>query len=80
MVDRGRQPGLAEEPLAERVVIGELGCDEFQRHRAIERKLGRPVDDTHPTAADDVFDSVAGELGSYIGQLEVRFSTVRWTM
>ena len=64
VVDGGGQPRFAQEPLAEGVVAGELGCDELQRDRPIERELGRAVDDAHPTAADDALDPVAGELGS----------------
>ena len=80
VVDRRGQPRLAQEPLSERVVAGELGCDQLQRDRPVERELGRAVDDAHPAAADDAFDPVAGELGSYLGHVEVRFSTVRSTM
>ena len=64
MVDGGGQPRFAQKALAERVVAGELGCDQLQRDRPIERELGRTVDDAHATAADDAFDQVAGELGS----------------
>ena len=71
---------LAQEALAEGVVAGELGCDELERDGTIERELGRAVDDTHPTPADDVLDSIAGELGSYLGHVDVRFSTLRSTM
>ena len=80
MVDGGREPRLAQEALAERVVARELGSDELQRDRSVERELGRAVDDAHATAADDALDPVAGELGSDLGHLELRFSTVRSTM
>jgi hypothetical protein len=75
-----RPASIAQKALAERVVARELGSDELQRYRPVERKLGRAVHDAHPTPADDALDPVAGELGSYIGQVELRFSTVRSTM
>ena len=71
---------LAQEALAERVVARELGCDELQRDRPVERELGRAIDDTHATPADDALDPIAGELGSDLGHVDVRFSTLRSTM
>ncbi len=79
VVDGGREPRLAEEPLPERVVPGELGSDELQRDRPVERQLGRSVHDSHSTPSNDAFDPVAGELSSDLWHLEIRFSTVRST-
>ena len=64
VVDGGGDPRFAQEALAEGVVAGELGCDQLQRDRTLERELGRAVHDAHPTPADDALDSIAGELGS----------------
>ena len=80
VVDGGGDPRFAQEPLSKGVVTGELGCDELQRDRTIEGELGRPIHDTHPTPADHAFDSIAGELGSYLGHLGIRFSTLGSTM
>ena len=48
VLDQGRRARLTLEALAKRVVLGQLGGDQLQRHRAIERELGGPVDDPHP--------------------------------
>ena len=64
MIERGREARLAQEALAERAIVGELGRDQLQRDGAVERELGRPVDDAHAAAADDAVDPVAGQLGS----------------
>ena len=68
MVDGGREPRLAQEALAERLVARELGRDELQRDRPVERELGGAVDDAHAAATDDAVDAVAGELRSGLGR------------
>ena len=64
MIERGSKARLAQEALAERAIVRELGRDQLQRDGPVERELGRPVDDPHAAAADDTVDPVAGELGS----------------
>ena len=63
MLERGREPRLAQEALPEGLVGGELGDDQLERHGALERELGRPVHDPHPAATDELLDPVARELG-----------------
>ena len=64
MIERGREARLAQEALAERAIVRQLGRDQLQRDGPVERELGRPVDDPHAAAADDTVDPVAGQLGS----------------
>ena len=52
VLDRGGQPRLALEALAEHRVLRALGRDQLDRHRALERQLGGAVDDAHATAPD----------------------------
>ena len=64
VLERGRQPGLAQEALTERAIGGEVRGEQLQRDVAVEREIARAVDDAHPTTADDRLDPVAGELGA----------------
>ena len=64
MVERGRDPRLAQEALAEALVLGELGRDHLERDLAPEPCLLGTVDRTHPPAADERFDPVAGDRRS----------------
>ena len=64
MLDRGRQPRLAQEALAERHVVGELRGEQLQRDVAVEREVVGAVDDAHAAAADQRLDPIAGELGA----------------
>ncbi len=64
MLERCREPRLAQEALAERAVRGELRREQLQRDVAVEREIVRAVDDAHPTAPDDRLDPVPSELGA----------------
>ena len=64
VVDRGGQPGLAQEALAEALVLRELGREDLQRDRPFEREVVGAVDDPHPAPADQRLDPVAGELAA----------------
>ena len=65
MVDRGRQPGFALEPLSERGVGGALCGDQFDCHRAIQTQIGATVNDPHAPAPDERFHAVASEIATY---------------
>ena len=56
------------------------GAISFSATGRSSAELRRPIHDTHPTPADHTLDSIAGELGSYLGHLGVRFSTLGSTM
>ena len=62
MVERGGQPRLGQEPLAEALVVGQLRREQLQRHVAVEREIVGAVDDAHPAAAEQRLQPVAGEL------------------
>ena len=64
MVERGGDPRLAQEALAEALVLGELGRDHLERDLAAEALLVGTVDRTHASAADERFDPVAGDRRS----------------
>ena len=42
MVEPGREARLAQEPLAEALVVGEVAGDHLERHRPVEGQVGRP--------------------------------------
>ena len=64
VVDRRRQARFAPKALTEDGVGREARGDHLQRPRGVERYVARPVDDTHPAAAELGLDPVAGELRS----------------
>ena len=61
VIERRRQPRLSQEATAEALVVGKLGGHQLQRHRPIQRHVVRPVNHTHPAAADHRLDPVAAE-------------------
>jgi hypothetical protein len=61
VVERGRHTRLLQEALAESLVPGELGSDQLERDRALEREIGRSVNDAHAAPPDDGFHAVARE-------------------
>ena len=64
MLERHDELRLAGKARTEALVARERGRDEFQRDRPLQAKVVRPVDDAHPTAADQLLDSVAEEVGA----------------
>ena len=62
VVDRRGQPRLAQEPLAEAHVLGQLRREDLQRDVAVEREVVGAVDDAHPAAAEQRLQPVAGQL------------------
>jgi hypothetical protein len=63
-----REPRLAQEALAEALVVGQVGGDHLQGHRPFQGELGRPVDDSHPAARDQLLDPIPAE-----GRSDCRF-------
>ena len=61
VVDRGGQPRLAQEPLAEALVRGQLRGQQLQRHPALQAQVLGQVDDAHAAAAEQRLDPVAGQ-------------------
>ena len=61
VLDRSRQPRLAQKPLAKPWILGQLRRHQLQRHRAVKGLVPCPVDDTHPAPTHDPLDPVAGE-------------------
>ena len=59
VVERGGDPRLAQEALAEALVLGELGRDHLERDLAPETLLLGAVDRAHAAAADERLDVVA---------------------
>jgi hypothetical protein len=55
------QARLAQEPLAEALVLGQLRGDQLERHRPLQRQVGGAVDHAHPAATDQSVNSVPGE-------------------
>src|SRR5207245_1397735 len=62
VLNRCRRPGFADEALAKAVDIGQLGDEKLERDRPRETQLLGTVDDSHPSASDELSDSVPGEL------------------
>ena len=64
MVDRGGQLRLAEEAVAERLVLGEARGQQLERDLPLQPQVLGQVDDAHPAQAEQRLDPVAGELGA----------------
>ena len=64
VVERGGEPRLAEEALSEAPLARKLGTDQLHCHLALERELGRLVDDAHPSPAEQRLDPEAAEKGA----------------
>ena len=64
MVDRRRQLRLAQEAVAERLVLGETGGEQLERNPPLEPQVLGEVDDAHAAQAEQRLDPVAGELGT----------------
>ena len=64
VVERCRDPRLAQEALAEANVRGEFRSDDLECHLAAEPLLVGAVDRTHPAAPDEGLDPVAGDRRS----------------
>ena len=78
MVDRRGQLRLAQEAVAERLVLGEAGSEQFERNPPLEPQILGQVDDAHATPAEQRFDPVAGELGTdprVVSHVHVRILT-----
>lgn len=79
MVQAGRDPRLAQEPLPERRVVGELGRDHLQRNSALQPEVIREIDDAHPTASEQLAHGVARDVDAdqSLGPRVAHPSTVR---
>ncbi len=64
MIERGREPGLADEPLAEALVLGELRREHLERDLALEPIVLGEVHDAHAAPPQRPFDAVAGDDGA----------------
>ena len=63
VVERRGEPGLADEPLPEAFVLGELGREHLERDLPLEPVVLGEVDDAHAAAAERALDPVARDLG-----------------
>ncbi len=61
MLDRGGDPRLGGEALAEHRIVGALRGDQLDRHLPPQRQLGGAVDDPHAATPEDLLDPVAGD-------------------
>ena len=64
MVDRCGDPALALEASTKHGIARVTGGDQFESDSPIECQVGRPVHNTHATAACDGIDPVPGERGA----------------
>ena len=62
MIERGREPRLADESLAEPLVIGQLRSQDLQRDLPLEPVVLGQVDHAHAAATQGADDAVAGDL------------------
>ena len=75
MVDRRSQLRLAQEAVAERLVLGEARSEQLERDLPLEPQILGQVDDAHAAQAQQRLDPVAGELGAdprVVAHLHVR--------
>jgi hypothetical protein len=59
--ERGRQSSLRLEPGDGGGILRVLGCDDLQRHGAVEVDVDGLVDDAHPAAVEHAHDPIARE-------------------
>ncbi len=52
--------GFLPEP-PPRLLVGDAGCEELDRDRAMELRVGRAIDDAHATAAEHGVDPIAAD-------------------
>ena len=64
VLERHREFRLAREALAEALIQRQLGRHQLQRDCPFQPQVVGAVDDAHPTAADQLVDPVADELGA----------------
>ena len=64
VLERGGVLRLAQEALAEGVVLGQLGREQLQRNVPLQARVVRTVDDAHAAAADELLDAKAQELAA----------------
>ena len=64
MIQARGEPRLAEEALAESVVVGVTRSEDLQGNVPVEAGVVRAVHLAHPAAADQLLDPVAGDLDS----------------
>src|SRR3970282_1924173 len=58
------QPRLAAEPLLEIRVVGEMGCDDLERHETVSSRVMGAIDRGHSAAAYLLKDLIGPESGS----------------
>ena len=78
MVDRRGQLRLAQEAVAERLVLGEAGGQQLERNPPLEPQILGQVDDAHASPAEQRLDPVTGKLGAdprVVGHVHVRILT-----
>jgi hypothetical protein len=61
VVERGRELRLTEEALPEVGVLHQLGCDQLQRHRPLERGVMREIDHAHTAAPEERLNAIVRE-------------------
>src|SRR5262249_42672108 len=61
MLQRRGELRLAEETLAESVVLAELRCEELQRDLSLQTKIVGAVDDAHPAPTENALQVVLAE-------------------
>ena len=64
VIDRRGNARLAQKPLAEALVLGEVWGQKLERHLAPQPLVVGAVDDAHTTAADQRLDPIAGKVGA----------------
>ena len=62
MVERGSELGLADEPLPEPIVIGDLGREHLERDLALQSHVLGQIDGAHAAATEQALDPVPPEF------------------
>ncbi len=77
VVDPGHELRLADEPLPEVAVLGQLGRERLQRGLAAEQRVRGLVDEPHAAAAEEALDAVRAELAARLEVLDHRAADPR---
>jgi hypothetical protein len=62
VIQGGRELRFTEEPLAEALVLGELGDEELEGDVPVKANVFGPVDSTHPAPSEQLLQPEAGDL------------------
>ena len=77
VIERRGEPRLLEKTGSEMLVLRELGRDQLQRDRPLQRQIPRAVHDAHPAASHQRLHSIPGKRGARADRQDHQVAPVR---